>query len=103
MVKIKLYFEIDVEELIQEKQELEQVLSLFKKEIGCLSVNMQKLNAMWEHSNKEGFCKKTERTYTIIQEQTEEMEQLIECMDYAVSQYRFMEERAEKYAKCINW
>lgn len=94
---MKLYFEIDVEELIQEKQELEQVFSLFEKEIGCLSANMQSFNAMWEHPHKEEFCKKTELACTIMQEQIEEMEQLVECMDYAASQYMFMEEQTEKY------
>lgn len=103
MVKRKMYFEIEVEELLQEKQELEQEFFAFTKECSYLFEHIKTLNSMWEYYDKKEVYKKAERACNRMEEQAEEMKQLIECMNHAVRQYRTMEEQAKRYVKCVAW
>lgn len=75
----------DTQELLENKQKAEKVLSEMTEEI-------EELNAMWSGQANLAFRTQFNKDVTLMRELLAKMQQLAECMDFASSEY----------AKCEN-
>lgn len=100
---MEINFEVDIQELEQEKQELKQELLLLANETNGLFDAIRTLDATWKSPSKEEFLIKIGQACQMFQSQIEESRQVADCMEYAGKRYEEMEQRACNYIGCIAW